>query len=229
MTDAAPPTPAVPVIGDVSLPYVQSIEHTVDAGFTSTRITGLSGELQQRTGRGSHRIAIRGILFGDSAHQDLASLQQAATGGAEVTFSADISTALELQKVVITHFAALATAGRPDRYEYELEVAESPPLPPPAQTSSFGGLGDFGVGDLGLDPGMLDQVSSLADQAGSIADAASGALSQVASLAGGLVGGLGDLSAPSGLLQPFTAAIGSIRDGGEGLASGGSKFSGVIG
>lgn len=227
MTTPPPPAvPAVPVLGEVSLQYVQSVEHELDPGFVATRIVGLDGELQQRTGRGSHRMHIHGLLIGELATDDLGTLQKAAVSGAEVTFSADISTALDLQKVVITHFRAVAQAGSLDRYEYEVDIAESPPLPPPAQTSSFGGLGDFGLGDLGLDPGVLDQVSALADEAGGLADMADAALGQVASLAGGLAAGL---DAPSGLLQPLTAAAGSLRQGGEAIAAAGSSFTAAIG
>jgi hypothetical protein len=228
-TPAVPAPPAVPVIGDISLRFVQSIEHDLDSGFSATRIVGLDGGLQQRSGRASHCVRIRGLFIGDAASDDLGSLQKAAGAGAEVTFSADITTALDLQKVVITHFRALAAAGTPNRYSYELEVAESPPLPPPAQTSAFGGLGDFGLGDLGLDAGVLDSVSALADQAGAVSDLASSALGQVASLAGGLLAGIGDLGAPSGLLQPLSGAVGSVRQGAESIASAASSFSGVIG
>ena len=34
----------------------------------------------------------------------------------------------------------------------------SPPLPPPAEVTPFGGLGGFGLGDLGFDPGALGNV-----------------------------------------------------------------------
>ena len=106
----------MPLIGDIALDAVQLIEHAQDGGFVSTRIAGLPGELQQRLARPSHRIRIAGVLFGDEALDKLGTLQKAAQDGAEVTFAADITTALELKKVVVSSFWAQAEAGMPDRY-----------------------------------------------------------------------------------------------------------------
>ena len=204
-----------PLLGDVSLQYVQTIEHHLDGGFQTTGVIALPGELQQRAARPSHRIRLTGVLFGASAGDDLAKLQDAAGAGAELTFSADITTALDLQKVVITRFGARAEAGRPDRISYELEVAESPPLPPPAQVEPFGGLGDFGLGDLGLDPSVLGDISDLADQVGSAVDQALSAVSQLSALASGL----GDLGNAAGLLQPFSNVTSELARIGSALGS----------
>src|SRR5437016_2732752 len=106
---------AVPLLGDVSLQYVQWIEHSLDGGFTDVEVTSLSGALQQRAARPSHRVRVAGVLFGDGAHDDLGKLQKAAATGDELTFTADITTALDLQKVVITGFRAREVAGEPDR------------------------------------------------------------------------------------------------------------------
>jgi hypothetical protein len=198
-----------PLLGDVSLEYVQSIEHHLDGGFRSTSVVALPGELQQRAARRSHRIRLAGMLFGATAADDLATLQNAAAAGAELTFSADISTALDLQKVVITRFGAREEAGRPDRISYQIDVAESPPLPPPAEVESFGGLDDFGLGDLGIDTSVLDDIGALADEIGSAVDQAISAVSQL----GALAAGLGDLGNAAGLLQPFsnvTSGLGEI-------------------
>src|SRR4051794_9029397 len=110
----------VPLLGDISLEYVQRIEHALDGGFLATRIAGLPGELQQRAGRPSHRIRIRGVLFGETAAADLKKLQDAAAAGAELTFAADITTAVDLKQVVITSFRCADSAGHPGRFGYEL-------------------------------------------------------------------------------------------------------------
>ncbi len=170
---------SVPLLGDLSLEFVQTVEHYHDSGFVSTRIAGLAGELQQNAGRLSHRIRIHGLLFGDGAADALKSLQQAALDGAELTFSADISSALDLQKVVITSLRALEAAGQQNRFSYELHLAESPPLPPPAEISGFGGLDDFGLGDLGFDTDLL---GDLQDLAGDIAGAVDAALDVIDAL-----------------------------------------------
>jgi hypothetical protein len=205
----------IPLLGDISLELVQTIEHDLDGGFASLPIAGLDGELQQRTSRPSHRIRIAGVLAGDGAADQLAKLQIAAANGEELTFAANIVSALALQKIVITGFRAAEAAGRPDRLGYELELAESPPLPPPAVLEGFGGLDDFGLGDLGFDPGALGNVlGDLEDLAGEVAGAVDAVLDAVEALEA--LSNLDGLSA-DGLLGPITGAVGKFGDAGKGF------------
>lgn len=189
---------SVPLLGDISLEYAQQIEHAHDGGFVSTRIAGLQGELQQNAGRLSHRIRISGILFGDGAADALKGLQQAAATGDELTFSADITSALDLQKVVVTSLRAVEMAGQASRFSYEIHLAESPPLPPPAEISSFGGLDDFGLGDLGFDTDILGDLQDLAGEVAGAVDQALDVVNQLGALANldGLQ--LGEFMAPIG-------------------------------
>jgi hypothetical protein len=202
-------TRPIPLLGDISLQYVQHIEHSLDAGFASSRIAGLDGELQQRSGRPSHQIRIEGILIGEATRDDLGTLQTAAQTGEELTFAADITSALDLQKVVIRSLHDFETAGNPNRIQYRIELAESPPLPPPAEVSGFGGLDEFGLGDLGIDTDML---GDLADMAGDIASAAEQALGAVEAL-----GALASLAASGGLdfggmLEPLNGTVDNMRN-----------------
>jgi hypothetical protein len=199
----------IPLLGDISLEYVQQIEHSLDAGFVSTRIPGLEGELQQRCGRSSHHVRIAGLLVGDNARDNLGTLQKAAQTGEELTFAADITSALDLQKVVIKAFNAREAAGNPGRIEYQIELIESPALPPPAETGGFGGLGGFGAGDLGFDPGILDDVASLADDVASAVDQATDTLGTLGALANlALSGGL-DFQ---GIFDPLGSATENVKD-----------------
>jgi hypothetical protein len=194
----------VPLLGDISLTAVQRISHSLAAGFASTPIAGLPGELQQRSNRSSHRVHIQGSIFGPTAADDLKALQDAAAAGDELTFSADISKALDLQKVVIVALHAVEVAGRPGAYLYDVALAESPPLPPPAQVSGFGGLDDFGLGDLGFDTDLLGDLESLAgDVAGAVNDALQ------------VVDALGALASMDGLslgnfLTPLSDSVGRL-------------------
>lgn len=209
-------TRPTPLLGDLTLDAVQHIEHLLDGGHTSTPITGLDGELQQRTGRPSHRIVLRGELFGAEAADRLGGIQTAAAEGAELTFAADIATALELQKVVVTYLHVVAVAGNTDRYGYELHLAESPELPPPAELSGFGGLdglgldglgpGDLGFGDLG---GVLDDIGDLAGQVAGAVDQAMAAVEAVQALAALADLGLPD---PSGLLAPLSGPVAAVGE-----------------
>jgi hypothetical protein len=195
----------VPLLGDISLELAQRIEHSLEGGFASTRIAGLPGELQQRSGRPSHRIRMTGFLHGDAVADQIQKLQEAAQSGGELTFAADITNAVDLQKVVITAFRAVETAGVPGRYEYDITVAESPPLPPPAQIGGFGGLDDFGLGDLGFDAGLTDMLDDLQAMAGEVAGAVESAMNVVDQL--GALASMGDLGNLSGFLAPMQTAV----------------------
>lgn len=200
-------TRPIPLLGDTPLDAVQHIEHVLDAGFSPLRIAGLGGEVQQRTGRPSHRVRVSGLLFGEAARDTLATLQTAAQGGQELSFSADISSALDLQKVVIHHFAAREVAGISGRIEYEIELVESPPLPPPAEVAGFGGLDDFGLGDLGLDAGVLDDIAGLAGDIAGAVDQALGAVEALGALASLAASGGLDFD---GLLAPLDTIGSSV-------------------
>src|SRR5262245_17929574 len=128
------------MIDDLELTAVQSIRQESDHGFVALRIPGLDGNLHQKLGRRSHRVVGSGFLLPDTAADDLKSLQEKAAAGEEVTFTADITSALEVEKMVIASLAADQDVGRESQYAYTLELVESPPLPAPAQLEAFGGL-----------------------------------------------------------------------------------------
>ena len=217
-------TRPIPLLGDIPLDFVQSIEHVLDAGFVSTPIAGLEGELLQRAGRGSHRIAIRGVLFGEGAADALGKLQGAASDGQEIAFAADMAAALELDQVVIESFHAAEDAGRPGSYRYDLVVVESAALPPPAELSPFGGLGDFGIGDLGVDLGILEDISSLADQVAGAVDAALDVVDQLSSLAN--LAGLGSLG---GFLEPMSRQVTGVGETAGSFAEAARAAGGALG
>ena len=162
-----------------------------------------------------------GLLVSDSAFDDLKALQSKAAAGEQVTFVADITSALEMQKMVIESFAAEQVAGPDKQIAYALRLVESPELPPPAEVGGgFGGLGGlegFGLGDLGFDPGALaDIANAVAEQAGAVldaVDAVAGALDQLSALAS-----LGDLGSIGNPAQPVVDALGGIADNSAGLA-----------
>jgi hypothetical protein len=164
-SDVPPAGPRpIPLLGEIPLDAVELLRHELDARFAAVGVLGLDGEVQQRAGRGGHRIHLRGVLHGASAADELATLQAAAEAGDELHFAADITTALDLRAVVITDLRAETVAGRPGRISYELWLVESPPLPPPAELDGFGGLGDLGFGELGFDTDLLGELGELAGQ-----------------------------------------------------------------
>ncbi|PCK07946.1 MAG: hypothetical protein COA42_11715 [Alteromonadaceae bacterium] len=200
------------MLGDISLAYTQRIEQSVNAGFLAVQIPGLAGQVMQKTERHSHQVNIQGIIFGEDASDALKTLQTAATEGEELTFTASITDALDIQQVIIDRFKVVEDAARPGFYQYSLALMESPPLPPPAELSGFGGLDDFGLGDLGFDTDIL---GDLMDQVGDITDA----IDQ----AGQLLDQLGALSNLDGL------SVGGLLEPMDSLADGVSALGGQLG
>ncbi|WP_134681105.1 hypothetical protein [Paracoccus ravus] len=202
---------SLPMIGDIALGIVERIEHFAESGFRGHEVIGLEGSAQQHVGRASHVIRIAGRLAGASARDDLEALQTLAATPEQTQFTADIVTALDLQAVVLSRLAVSEVAGAPGQISYQMELIEAPPLPPPAQVSGFGGLDDFGFGDLGFD---TDIMGDLADLAGDIAGAVDGAMDAIAAL--DALAGLGDLNL-DGPLAPLNGVI-------EGLGEAGRRF-----
>lgn len=210
-----------PMLDDIELKAVQHIRQETEQGFMQQRIAGLDGTLQQKIGRHSHRVTLAGFLLPETATDDLKKLQEKAGAGTEVTFSADITTALAVDKMVIEYFVAEQHVGPAGQIAYHIVLAESPPLPPPAELSSFGGLGGFGLGDLGFDPGALGNVlGEIADKAGAVMDAVDIALDAVQQIAA--LANLADLANIGNPIKPLSDKIGELKSVGsavDGLTS----------
>ncbi|WP_261574877.1 hypothetical protein [Frankia gtarii] len=213
---------ATPMIGDTSLTAAQWIRQETGAGLVALRVPGLEGSPHQRLGRWSHRVTISGLLVGEDAADDLASLQKLARDGTATTFTADIVTALEIQRVVVESFVAEQVVGRPGQYAYTVVLAESPPLPPPARVSAFGGLdgiGDLGgLDDLGFD-GLDDTLAGIADQAGELTGALDTALAAAAAAAGlaAMAGGIDAIDNPLRPLLDTTGQLAPVGDAVSGI------------
>jgi len=201
----------IPMIDDVALDQVAWIRQRTRQRIVSLPILGLEGDVQQKLGRGSHEVELAGLLIGTGAATALATLQGKAKAGAEVSFTADILNALELEKMVLLDAEFSEGAGQPDIYQYRFMLRESPPLPEPAELSSFGGLDGFDVGfDLGALGDVMGDIASVAGDIQSAVEAATGALGALQSLAG-----LADLAGGDPLtpLRDAVSAVGSPGDG----------------
>lgn len=209
-----------PMIDDIELKAVQHIRQETDQDYVRQRVAGLEGTLHQKLGRRSHRVVLQGLLLPESAVEDLEKLQQKASGGDEITFTADITTALSVDKMVIESFSVEQEVGLAGQIAYRIVLAESPPLPPPAEVSPFGGLGDFGLGDLGFDPEALgDVLGDIQDQAGAVMDAVDSALDAVEQLQA--LASLGDLANIGNPIKPISDKVGELAELGpaiDGLA-----------
>ena len=106
------PDRPVPLLGSISLNSVQRIEHALTPGLflhADRRTCGrVATAHEPLVSPGSHwRHTVRRFSSGRSQSPS----QQAAANGEEVTFSADISKALDLQKVIISRSTPLRVAG----------------------------------------------------------------------------------------------------------------------
>lgn len=205
---------AVPMLGDIALEHVFRVETRLVQRLASVPVVGLAGDAQQNLGRASHVIALAGVIIGEDAADKLGTLQEKAASGEELDFAADIATALELAKVVVVDARFTAEAGRPGRYGFELTLRESPPLPPPAEASPFGGLDGL---DLGFDTDILGDVLDAAGELQAAVEAAAEAIQQISALAG-----LADLALGNPLtpMQEAAGSVASVADPSAGEALG---------
>jgi len=211
--------PEMPMIDDIELRAVQFIRQHSRADLAPAKVMGLGGRVHQNLGRDGHRVELSGMLFGESAQDDLAALQDKARQQAEVSFTADITTALDLDTMVIAALRVEQRVGRPRQFDYHLVLEESPPLPPPATVAPFGGLGGFG--DLGFDPGALgDVLSDVSGLAGDVMGAVDGALDAIEQLQA--LTGLADIAAVGNPLAPVTERVGELSSVGGAVGDLGS-------
>jgi hypothetical protein len=203
-----------PMLGDLALEHVTWAETRLAQRLVAVPVIGLAGDAQQNLGRASHEIALAGVLVGTDAADKLSALQTKAAAGEELDFTADIATALELAKVVVIEARFTAEAGRPDRYGFQLTLRESPPLPPPAEASPFGGLDGFDPGALG---DVLGDVAAAAGELQAAVEAAADAVQQIGALAG-----LADLALGNPLtpMQEAAGSLASVADPSAGVALG---------
>jgi len=213
---------AVPTIDDIQLDPVLAIRQRTRARLAATPVAGLAGDVQQRLGRASHEVELRGLIHGEDALDKLDTLQDKVVSGEEVDLTADITTALEIAKMVVVEAEFEELAGHPNRFEYRIVLRESPPLPEPASLAPFGGLEGF---DTGFDMDALgDVLGDISDLAGDL----QGAMDMLGDVLSGLeaLAGLASLDAGNPL-QPMQDQAGSLGDTGAGAGEASAGLRGL--
>lgn len=208
-------TRPIPMIDDVALDAVVRARTVTRARVASLPVLGLAGDVQQALGRASHEVDLRGVLVGEGAADALATLQEKVVAGGEVDFTADITSALAMEKMIVTGAAFEEVAGRPGAWMYRILLRESPPLPEPASIDE--------PGDLGFDTDIMGDVLDAAGDIQGAIDAVGDALEALDALAA-----LGDLGFgnPVQPLQDQAAQLASI---GQGAAEAGSALTSLLG
>jgi hypothetical protein len=142
-----------PMVGDWEVPRIEAIHTHELRRIAEIGVPGLMGDLQQDLGTTSLVVEITGSLVGDDARDDfLNKLREKYRAGDPVSFTADITTATELDQVLIVALDVVECndAARSVRYRIVLREYVEPPEPPAP------------IDDLGLDLGAdLDSLASL--------------------------------------------------------------------
>ncbi|MDA8140171.1 MAG: hypothetical protein M0036_16110 [Desulfobacteraceae bacterium] len=186
-----------PVLGDWEIPHIEAIQSLENRSFVELQIPGRAGSLFQDMNAAPIHIGIWGSLFGDEARNEfLETLREKFNAGEPVTFVADITTATEVQYVVIQTMEMTQNAAHPDQMDYSFVLKESPPPPPPPA-----GLAD-------IDAGLLDE-------AGGLLDSVTGALGIIDTL--GSIPNFGDPTTP---LQESLNQVSGATEGVSGVIDG---------
>jgi hypothetical protein len=187
-----------PVIGGWEVPRIEHIETLEERRIARLPVPGLLGDIQQDLGASSLAVAISGSLHGDEARDDfLQSLRASFRAGDPVSFAADITTATELEQVLIEALDVeeVNDYARSCRYRIVLREYVEPPQPPQPVDDLGLDLGDEldGLAAVGLDglklPDVLGDLPALANPVPAMQPALQGvksATGQVGSLLDGL-------------------------------------------
>jgi hypothetical protein len=118
-----------PMLDDIELQQVQHIDVDGDQVLVRHDVPGLEGDFLQRLNRRAGVIRLAGVLTGATAKDDLKTLRDKFRAGAPLDFVADITTATQVDQVMIEDLSTKELAGKPERFEYALILREF--IPPP--------------------------------------------------------------------------------------------------
>ncbi len=152
--------PADVMLDDIRLPLVQNVRTREDRAWVTHRVPGLDGAAHQHLGRRPAVITIVGAMADDASLEALDQLRQKLQAHEPVPFTADITTATDVQNVVINDLHVTEVAGRPQQYRYVVRLIEHIPPPPPVQPLTAPGV-DLDAED--IFDGITDVLGELPD------------------------------------------------------------------
>lgn len=191
------------MLGDWEIPRISAMRTLERRSFVELPVPGMVGSLFQDLNTTPTRLAIAGSLFGDEDRDAfLEAVREKFRAGEPVTFVADITTATEVQYVVIDTLHFQESGTRPDELEYLVVLRESPPPPPSPDP-----LG-------GLDAGLLDQAAGLVDSVTGALDALE------------MLGSVPELTDPT---PPLTGTLDGVRTALGGLGGAATAMTALFG
>jgi len=121
---------ARPMLDDLELQQVQTIQQDGDQVWTQHSIPALEGDFFQGLGRRASQITLQGVLTGAEVADGLKNLRDKFRGAQPVSFVADIATATRIDQVLIEEMGVRELAGKPSRFEYAFTLREYTPATP---------------------------------------------------------------------------------------------------
>ena len=156
------------MIGEWEVPRIERIGTVEGRRLARLSVPGLVGDLHHDLGRHSLVVEIVGSLHGDDARDDFLQTVCASrsTRGDPLAFVADITTATELEQVLIEGLELQESNDSADSFRYTVRLRQyvEPPEPPPPIDDLGADLGPDldALADLGLDgldlPNLLGDV-----------------------------------------------------------------------
>jgi hypothetical protein len=168
-----------PILDDIELPQVQTIDTYERRVLAEHKPPGMAGSLLQNLGRQPTCLVLSGVATGGDAAGLIEKLNNKFQAGQPMPFVADIIADAEIEQMVIDDLQVQDLAGKPQRYAYLLTLREyiEPVEPEDASFLDTDILGNAQslVGDLvdGLDIGLdfatgleqfIDPLSSLLER-----------------------------------------------------------------
>jgi hypothetical protein len=180
-----------PMIGEWEVPRIERIQTLESRRLARLSVPGLQGDLHQDLGNHSVVVEISGSLHGDAERDDfLDRVREPFKAGDPVAFVADITSATELEQVLIEHIDLAEGSDHADSFRYTIRLRQY--VDPPSPPSPIDDLGaDLGaeldalaaLGDLGLElPNLLGDIPSIGDPTPPLREALSAVESAVAPL-----------------------------------------------
>lgn len=113
-----------PMLDDLELPQVQEITTLERRALAEHKPPSMSGSLLQNLGRRPTRLTLWGVATGPEALNFVEQLDDKFRANVSVSFTADIVTEAEIEKMVIDDLHVQELAGKPERYAYVLTLRE---------------------------------------------------------------------------------------------------------
>ncbi len=176
-----------PMLGDYEIPGIQRIGSVERRNWVEVPVPGLKGSYHQDLGSAAICLRIEGSLAGDDARDGfLKAVREKFLAGDPMDFVADITTATEIDQVLIADMEAEEVAGSADTFRYTLTLAQyTEPPAPPAEDALDADLADEAAGllDAMQLPDLLS-APNLSDPTPPLKDALDGVKSALGGLGG---------------------------------------------